>query len=109
MLSHCDRDNNIIHQDDDARFSIRDEDTFIIRTLTADSPSPVFVTADVSQQRVPEERLALREGEMSVVFFKAGFFDLTFHKQAIKVLWCWPSLVTECSRARVPTAFEVTP
>jgi len=41
MLSHFDRENNIVHQDDDARFQADSPDAEIINTLAAEIPKPV--------------------------------------------------------------------
>ena len=44
-----------------SRLKPTDEDPHIIRTVALETPKPVFVTADISQRRNPDERLALRE------------------------------------------------
>jgi hypothetical protein len=109
MLRHFDRNNTIVHQDDDATFENRAEDIDIIRTLAAEDPKPVLITVDISQTRNPGERFALRESGMSVVFFRGGYNDLKFHHQAIKLVWIWPRIVEECLRCKVPTVFEISP
>ena len=60
ILQAYDIENEITHQDDDARFTCTDEDADIIQTLSQDTPKPVFLTADLNMgYRNPNERQAL--------------------------------------------------
>jgi len=105
MLDHFDRENNIVHQDDDARFMPDSKDVEIIRTLSGESPKPVWVTADISQKKNPNERAALGSSGMTIFFAKRN--QLTPHVQSLKWLAIWPTLVEFAERARVPTAFQI--
>lgn len=106
MLGHFERDHNVVHQDDDGQFSPDSEDVHIINTLAARSPSPVWITADLSQKRVPSERAALRNSGMTIFFCKRAS-RLTPHIQTLKMIAVWPALVKAAETAKVPTAFEV--
>ena len=105
MLNHFDRDNNIVHQDDDGRFAPDEEDVTIITTLASEDPRPVWVTADLAQLRSPIERAALRDSGMTIFFRKRNNF--TPHMQALKMLAIWPTVVEYAHTARVPTAFVI--
>lgn len=110
MLDIFDVENQVVHQDDDARFIHTDEDVHIVEMLGQEDPTPVLVTADVNMYtRRPNEQQALRDSGLTCVFIKKGFTQLPFHDQALKLLKLWPEIVKETSRCRRPTAFEVTP
>jgi hypothetical protein len=109
ILRAFDKQHEVVHQDDDPRFARTDADTFIIPTVAAEYPRPVFITADISMYaRVPLERKALAASGMSIVFFKKGFHSLEYHTQAVKILTVWPKIVEVVADAHVPTAFELT-
>lgn len=109
MLDAYDVENTIRHLDDDARFTPRSADVDIINAVAADEPKPVYVTADQGNRRIPEERAALRESGMSIVFFRGRFHHIAIHDQAMKLLGIWPEVVKACERCREPMAFEITP
>jgi hypothetical protein len=109
MLNAYDRENTIAHLDDDNRFSPATADIDWIQTLASDDPKPILMTADQRLRRDPVERRALASSGLTVVFFRAGFHNLTFHDQAIKLLTIWPTIVEVVSHAREPMAFEITP
>lgn len=105
MLAAFDRDNNIVHQDDDSRFEPTSTDTHIISTLAEECPKPVWITSDISQRKVPEERRALRNSAMTIFFFRKN--NGAPHFQALKALAIWPTLVKYAATAKEPTAFQV--
>lgn len=109
MVNHYDRIHNVIGQDDDARFSDTTSDPELIRELASDRPKPVYLTADISQRKNPQERQALRESDMTVVFFASQFHNLKFRDQVLRVFYVWDILVKRCERARPATAFEISP
>jgi hypothetical protein len=109
MLHAYDGVHTIIHLDDDNRFERDSEDTFIINTVGADTPKPVYFTADLNNRKKPNERAALRDSEMTVVFFKDRFNNIDFHIQAVKLLTLWPIIIRDCERCPEPTAFEISP
>jgi hypothetical protein len=109
MLDAFDKDHTVRHQDNDGRFEITAEDTFIVATLSQDSPKPVFITCDANMYtRNPVERRALRDSGLTCVFIRRNFNNLTFHQQAVKLLTLWPQVTAETAICRVPTAFEIT-
>jgi hypothetical protein len=105
MIGHFDRENLVVHQDDDNRFDADSEDVHIIRVLSGEPHKPCWITADLSQKRDPAERAALRDSGMTIFFFKKN--NGTPHFQALKVLSVWPKITELAATARVPTAFEV--
>lgn len=105
MLSNFEREHNVVHQDDDGRFAPDCEDVEIIRTLAAENPKPVWITADLTQKKNPAERAALRESRMTVFFAKRH--RLTPHTQSLKWLAVWPTVVDFALTAKVPTAFMI--
>lgn len=107
MISHFDRVNHIVHQDDDGRFADVEDDTVLIQTVKDDDPNMIWVTADITQKKNPRERLALRESGMNIVFFKRFHKNADAHYQAMKVLSVWPTICRLCENARDPTVFEV--
>lgn len=109
MLNAYDRDNTIAHLDDDSRFSPGTADIIWIEAIASDDPKPVLMTADQRLRRDPVERRALAGSGLTVVFLRAGFHNLTFHDQAVKLLTIWPKIVEVVSHVREPTAFEITP
>jgi hypothetical protein len=110
MLSALDAQHQVVHQDDDPRFCRRSEDVFIIATLAAEHPKPVFLTADLNMRaKYPHERKALSESGLTLVFFRRTFHNLDFYVQAAKLVKIWPTIVAGTGRCRCPTAFEVTP
>src|SRR5688572_24408652 len=109
MLDAYDRDHAVAHLDDDGRVTKDTSDLEWMRTIAADEPKPVLITADVRIRRDPVERQALRDSGLTVVFFRAGFHDLDMHQQAVKLLTIWPEIVKQVSRVVEPTAFEITP
>jgi hypothetical protein len=109
MLAAFDRLHQVTHQDDDARFDNDTPDVELIRLIAEDDPKPVLITADVTQRKDPIERKALRESQLTVVFLRRGFHQLTFHQQAVKLLTIWPEVVKHVERVREPTAFEISP
>jgi hypothetical protein len=109
MLDAYDRDNTILHLDDDNRFSPDTSDIDWIQTTASDTPKPVLITADQRLRRDPVERHALAHSGLTIVFLRAGFHNLTFHDQAVKLLTIWPKIVEIATRVTEPTAFEITP
>ena len=109
MLDAYDRDNTLAHLDDDNRFSPKTGDIDWIRTIAADNPRPILITADQRLRRDPVERHALANSGLTIVFLRAGFHNLTFHDQAVKLLTIWPKIVEVVGRVTEPTAFEITP
>jgi hypothetical protein len=109
MLAAYERTHQIVHQDDDARFTQETTDIELITAIAAERPKPVFVTADASQQRDPLERKALSERNLTVIFVRRGFHQLEFHQQAVKLLTHWPEIVKQAERAKEHTAFEISP
>lgn len=105
MLANFDRENNIVHQDDDNRFQRDTDDVTIVSALSSENPKPVWITADIAQKKNVLERAALRESGMSIFFFKNN--NGAPHFQALKALAIWPTLVEYAGRAKAPTAFEV--
>ena len=109
MLDAYDRDNTISHLDDDRRFSPDTPDVELIQTIASGDPRPVFITADQRMRRNPVERHALAHSGLTIVFLRAGFHQLTFHDQAVKLLTIWPKIAEAVERVSEPMAFEVTP
>ena len=109
MMGHFERAYSVVHLDDDNRFKPTDTDIKIVTTLAQDDPPPIWITADVNQRRNPVERAALGSSGMTIVFFKAGFHKVSFHRQAIGVLNIWPELVKQTIRCKQPSVFEITP
>jgi hypothetical protein len=109
MLDAYDRHNTIAHLDDDRRFCPTTSDIDLIRTIASDDPQPVFLSADKRMRRDPVERHALAHSGLTIVFLRAGYHDLTFHDQAVKLLTVWPKIVEVVNRVTEPTAFEITP
>jgi hypothetical protein len=108
MLTAYEQVHSLIHQDDDGRFTKHSTDVEIITTLGAETPKPVLLTADLYRAD-PEERKALRVAKLTVVFFKSGFHEVSFHEQAVKCLKIWPELVEVTTRCNEPTVFEIKP
>jgi len=110
MLDAYDAGNIVLHHDQDPRFDEDSADTDIISEISQDKPRPIFITADVNMYtKNPNERIALANSGLTVVFIKKHFTSLSFHQQALKLLTIWPLIVQETTRCRRPTAFEVTP
>ncbi len=105
ILSHLDRKNNIVHQDEDGRFAEDEEDVNIIDALAAEDPKPVWITADLGQMRKPIERAALRDSQMTLFFRKRNNF--TPHMQAMKMMAIWSTVVDLAQNVRAPTAFVI--
>lgn len=107
IIEAYDPNTTIRHQDLDNRFTDRTDDETIIRTVARDDPTPIFITSDISQRRQENERAALRDSGMTVVFFARRMNSLSFREQAIKIIRIWDALMLECRTCKVPTAFEV--
>lgn len=105
MMHNYDRENNVVHQDDDVRFTHDTDDISMIETLASESPKPCWITADLSQRTVAAERVALRDSGMTIFFFKKN--NGAPHHQALKALAIWPTLVDLAESARVATAFVI--
>lgn len=105
MIGNFERMHNVVHQDDENKFTADSEDVEIINTLAAEDPKPVWITADISQRRNPSERAALRESGMTIFFCKRH--SGTPHFQALKLLAVWPGIVEHAASVKVPTAFEI--
>lgn len=105
MLSHYDRQNNVVHQDDDIRFEWDSPDHEIILTLGGENPRPVWITADHGQRRDPIERAALRDSGMTIFFSKKNNGDP--HFQSLKWLAVWPAVVSYAQTSKLPTAYEI--
>ena len=54
-----------------------------------DEPKPVYITLDVTQLRRPNERRALRESGMNLVFLKAGMQQVPFDQMVAKMVLSW--------------------
>lgn len=106
MLNHYDRENNIIHQDDDGRFEPDSEDVHIIKTLSSETEKPHWMTADISQLKNPAERAALRDSGMTIFFCKK-MAAVSRHHQSVKMLVIWPQILERAATVKLPTAFEV--
>lgn len=111
MLREYNPEHEIVHLDDDPRFNKRTPDVELIRALSNDRPRWVLLTADLNMKRkYPQERKALADSGLSVIFLKKGFTkNLNFHTRAVKLLERWPDIVKQTSEVREPTAFEVSP
>ena len=110
MLDAFEIDHTITHMDDDVRFLPTTPDVTWISTLARDEPPPILISADINIRRMPVERQALKDSGLTIVFLKSGFSkNLKIHHQAVKLLKIWPKIVDRTSRAREPTAFEITP
>ena len=110
MLDAYDPINTVTHQDDDGRFDHTATDVYLLMTLAADTPKPVFMTADINIHRKnPSERKALKDSELTVVFLRRRFHSQPIHTQAVNLLKVWPEIVKETARCKEPTAFELTP
>jgi len=108
MLSHFDRENTILHQDD-SNFDARLDDPSLIRAVAAMDPKWVWVSADINQvRREPVERLALADSGMHAVFFRPGFNNQKPVFQAIKLISAWQTIVYQCRLAKVPSIFMVS-
>jgi hypothetical protein len=105
MLSAYEQIHRLVHMDEDNRFNPRTTDVELLTILGRDDPKPVLLTADL--YRKPEERRALRDANLTVVFFKSGFNSQTCHTQAVKILTRWPDIVDYTTRCLVPTAFQI--
>ncbi|NLF31087.1 MAG: hypothetical protein GX591_09400 [Planctomycetes bacterium] len=109
MLNHFDAGHTVSHITEDRRFQHNTPDVDIIASLAAESPRPVFLTADMSMYRkVPVERLALADSGLTIVFFRRNFDNLDFPTRAWKLVKLWPQIIAETTRCRVPTMFEIT-
>jgi len=108
MLDAYDANHQIVHQDDDARFEPETTDVELFQRLGRDDPRPVFVTADPAQRRHRNERVALGESGLTVVFFGRGWNHRDFHTRAWQLLRIWPDIVQAVQRVREPGAFEIT-
>ena len=106
MLNAFDRRNQIVRQDDDRRFEQDSDDAHIIRALASEDPKPIWVTNDISQKKVPAERLALRESEMTIFFVRRNYH--LPHHQALKLLAVWPTVIDFAEFVREPTAFMIS-
>lgn len=107
MLSHFDRVNVVLHQDDSS-FPADTADTDLIRNVAVMEPKWVWVSCDIDQvRRRPDERLVLAGSEMSAVYFWSGFNSQKPRDQAIKLIRCWDNVVEQCKLARKPTVFTV--
>jgi len=110
MLNQFDVNHTIRHLDDDGRFDQRTQDVELVETLASENPKPVFLTADTKMRKKnPEERRALAQSGLTVVFFRKRWHDLSFNDQAWKLLRIWPRVVKETEICRRPTTFEITP
>lgn len=105
MLDAFEQVHNVVHQDDDGRFDVDSEDTYIVSTLAAESPRPIWITNDLGQRRSPTERAALRASGMTIFFCKRN--NLTPHLQSLKLLAVWPTIVDYATNTRVPAAYEI--
>ncbi len=108
VVGAYDPEHTVIHQDNDNRFRPQSTDIEIISQLANDKPKPVFVTADEAMRRNANERKALADSQLTLIFFKAGWHQLDFHTRAVKLLDIWPVLTQTCQHVREPTAFEIT-
>lgn len=87
----------------------RAPDRAILDALRSQDPLPVFLTTDPGRETNAQARAVLAQSGLTVVFLRRGWNNLPFHTQAVKLLTIWPKLVTETSRVKEPTAFEITP
>ncbi|MFW5869710.1 MAG: hypothetical protein ACOCVI_02305, partial [Planctomycetota bacterium] len=68
MLDAWDLHHTIRHIAEDSRLSISASDVEIIDVLSRQEAPEVLVTADCNMKRVPDERKALRESGLTVIF-----------------------------------------
>jgi hypothetical protein len=90
-IGNLELNHRVVHQLDDGRFEPSSEDTYIINTLAAEDPKPIWITHDLSQRRNPEERAALQDSGMTIFFWRRN--RLTPHHQALKMIAVWPAVV----------------
>lgn len=107
MINHFDRQNLVVHQDEDRRFVNNADDILLINTVKQDDDHVIWVTSDISQRTNARERQALKDSGMSLVFFKRFHKNANAHYQAMKVLAVWPRLCQLCDTNRVKMAYEV--
>jgi len=109
MVNGFETTHTVIHLDDDKRFKHTSKDVFIIKTLSKENPMPVFLTCDLNMRsKYPEERKALQNSGLTVIFFRKTFDKLSIHKQSIKMMVAWEQIVPAVAECRQPTAFEVS-
>jgi hypothetical protein len=108
MLDAWDRRHTVRHISEDSRLGVTASDVEIINVLSREEIPEVLVTADCNMKRVADERKALKESGLTVIFLARSFSQLTPHTQAWKLLKLWPTVTREVDRVKVPTAFEIT-
>jgi hypothetical protein len=98
----------IFHLDEDSRFQPESTDVFIVQVLSRDQPKPVFLTGDMNMGKRPDERKALADSGLTVVFFRRTFHNLPMPQQGKKIIDAWPLIVAATRGLTAPTAFEVS-
>ena len=108
MLAAYDLDSTVRNIHDDKHIFLGTKDIPLLDALRTENPKPVLITADVNMAtRHPDERQALANSGLTVVFFTPKFHDLDMHQQAIRALTVWPAIVDAVRRYAVPTAFAI--
>lgn len=106
LLEVFDRRNRIrAHVD---YFKAATPDVEWLSELATWDPRPALLCGDGRILRNRAELAALKDAQLTFVHLAPGWTNLLWEEQAWKIIKCWPHIVHEVTRTRVPAILEVT-
>ena len=90
-VAALDRDNNIIHHDDDQRFNKRTTDIEWLTALAKDDPRWIILSGDSSILRNKAEQLALRESKLTFFCLSKVWTHMQIWEFSWRFIKIWPT------------------
>lgn len=104
-----DRDNSILHHDDDPRFNKKTTDIEWLTALSKDDPRWIVLSGDVTILRNKAEQLALKESKLTYFCLTKRWAHMPIWEYAWRFIRIWPEITERSSRASSrPQIFEVS-
>ncbi len=96
----------LVHHDEDSRFTQHTADTEWIAAIAKDRVKPIVIAGDGKILRRPIEVEALREANLTFFYLSDHWPQLGLSEMAWKVFKVWPEIIKHAAVAD-PTVFEI--
>ena len=96
----------IVHHDEDGRFTQTTPDREWIQALSRDPVRPIVVSGDCKMLKRPDEVSELRNSSMTYFCLADHWPDLPVHEMTWKFFKVWPEIVSQAAVTQ-PTVYMV--
>lgn len=106
LAAYSEGEHELLHHDE--RFPIDTADEVWIRSIGAERPPWVVISADLAILDRPPEREALEEMNLTFFGFEKRWLNMAFSEQAWRLVKVWPAIIQKAERsADSPTVYKV--